>query len=529
MMKLAIFPDRIFTGNDHQPLAEALIIENDRIVAVGSAADIKAQSDKQTRNLSLPGRLITPGLVDGHCHFVNQGVLLQRVDLRGVTSLEGCRQKIHRAVQLAAPGEWVVGRGWDHHRWTDGKEPTRLDLDDLAPNNPVVMTRVCGHSIWVNSMALSIAGITCSFPDHPGGKIERDPITQTPTGIIRESISVVTRYIPLLTPENYRSAALAAQKEALSYGITSVHSCEGLREWTVLSELEKENQLKIRVYHLLHPEDLEAADVSHLHPENKRDHLWFDRIKLYADGSLGSGTALLHEPYEDDPENFGLPFLTLEQLQEDIERAYSRNFDVAIHAIGDKAVTHSLWAIKNARNKYPGNHRDRIEHIQLFRTEDLKLFKCLNITASVQPIFLPSDREMATQKWGHHRCKNAYAWKTLQRAGILLQLGSDSPVEPINPLLGIKAELERTKLSGQKDTPWIHHEGLTLSECIVGFTRQAAWTSRRESDLGIIAPGKLADLTVFDQDLFQVPVEKLSSVKVDMTIIGGEIVYQKDH
>ncbi|NNF98804.1 MAG: amidohydrolase [Desulfobacteraceae bacterium] len=526
-MKLALFSATIYTGSQHSLWAEALLIEDNRIAAVGNTADIEQLMDSRTRFLSLPGRLITPGLVDGHCHFVNQGVLLQRVDLRGTVSLGSCQEKISQTVKATAPGDWIVGRGWDQHRWPEGREPTAKDLDALTPDHPIMMTRVCGHSIWVNSLALSIAGITADTPDPPGGYIEKDPATNEPTGIIRESFEMITSCLPCMKPENMRKAALAAQKEALSLGITAVHTCEGLPEWQVLSQMETDGHLKIRVYHLLHPEDVEAADAGDIHPDFPRDHLWFNHVKLYADGSLGSGTAYLHAPYEGEPDNCGIPFLSLSQLQEKIEYAYGRNCNVAIHAIGDRAVTNCLQAIGNARSKYPGPHRDRIEHVQLFRPDDLELFRKLEITASVQPVFLLSDKEVATLKWGRQRCRYAYAWKTLLDDGIRIQFGSDAPVEPINPLLGIQAELQRSAVSSRKSDDWVTHGSLTLPECISACTLQPAWTSNRENDLGTIEPGKLADLTVFHQNLFQVPAAGWHDIEVDLTIVNGEIVFQK--
>ncbi len=526
-MMLALLSARIFTGDVNRPWAEALIIEDNKIVAVGSDAEIRLHIGTKTEVLSLPGRLITAGLVDGHCHFVKQGVLLQQVDLRGHDSLSACREKIRQAVSSALPGDWIIGRGWNHHRWPEKREPSRRDLDDLAPDNPVIMARVCGHSWWVNTPALTIAGISGQRSRPANEKIEIDPHSGEPNGIIRENIDSVLQHIPPLSPHKWRQAALAAQEEALRFGITAVHSCEGLTEWSTISGLADENRLKLRVYHLLHPEDVEAADKNSIDVNRRRKNLWFNRVKLYADGSLGSGTALLHEPYEDDPENTGMPYLTFKQLCEKVEFAYRRGCDVAIHAIGDKAVTNALTAIGKARQIYPGRHRDRIEHVQLFSPADLDTFRELGITASVQPLFLISDRHIATRKWGVHRCRNAYAWKTLKEAGIPLQFGSDSPVEPLNPLLGIQAELRRTEKKYQEKKSWWATDRLTLSDCLLGYTRQPAITSYSENELGTICPGKVADLTVFNKDLFQVPASGLDSVSVELTIIDGKIVYQK--
>ncbi len=526
-MDIAILSSKIFTGDPEHTWAEALGIEGNRIAVVGTDDAVGKQISPQTRVFELPHRLITPGLVDAHCHFLNFGMSLKWVNLRNMPSLDACREKIRAAAADVKPGEWIIGRGWNHNQWTDSTEPTLKDLDDLTPQNPAMMVRACGHSIWINSPALQAAGIDRNTPDPPGGKIDRDPATGDPNGLLREARKLIEAHIPSPTLEEWKASALRAQAEALRFGLTGVHSCERLEQWEALEALDRENRLKIRVHHLLPPEELDEASKRGILSNADREHLWFRHVKFFADGSLGAHTALLHEPYLDSPEaECGIACLSKEELQEKAELAYRFGKDVAIHAIGDLAVTHSLEAIAGARQVYPGNRRDRIEHVQLVRPKDLAVFKHMDVTASVQPVFLPTDRKPAEKLWGSERCRNAYVWKSIREAGVRHQFGSDAPVEPIRPILGIQAAVTRQGTDGSPAGGWYPDQRLSLEEAIEGFTRTAAWTARKEADLGFIAQGKKADVTVFGQDLFATPPDAWHEVAVDMTIVNGEIVYQ---
>jgi predicted amidohydrolase YtcJ len=525
-MDIAILSSRIFTGKPDQPWAEALKITDERITHVGSNAEIKAECGQSTEVLELPGKLVTPGLVDAHCHFISLGRAFQMVNLRDASSLAEVRERIQKAIQSRKPGEWIAGRGWNHHQWSDGREPTRQDLDDIAPDNPAIMVRACGHSIWVNTAALERAAITRDTPDPYGGQIDKDPDSGEPTGLLREANDLIVKHIPLPDLEQRKQMALAAQEHALRCGITSVHTCETLTEWEALAALDAEGKLKLRVYHLLPPDDLDEAAARGIEPGNGSSRLWFNHVKLFADGSLGSGTALMHEPYTDDPAECGIACLEREDLEEKIRLAYSRGCDVAIHAIGDLALTNALESIAAARKQYPGEHRDRIEHVQIYRPQDLSLFRDLDVVASVQPVFLGTDWSPADKRWGSERCHHAYAWKSLLEAKLRVQFGSDSPVESINPLYGIHAAVTRQDPNRQPAGGWFPDQKLSLEESIEGFTAVAAWNSRREDQLGSIAPGKWADLTIFEQDLFNLPPEEWRSIKTAMTLVHGEVVYK---
>ncbi len=526
-MDLAILSARIFTGNPGQPWAEALGIQDGKIAVVGSTGQVKKACRRNTTVLELKGRLVTPGLVDAHTHFVTLGLNLQRVNLMNLPSLAACRERIGQAAGKCPPGEWIIGRGWNEHFWEEKREPTRFDLDDLTPRNPAMMIRACGHSVWVNSAALAAVGIDRHTPNPPGARVEKDPATGEPTGLLMEMRRHMEKFIPPPTGETRRQAGLAAQEEALRFGVTGVHSCESLREWDALQALDEEGKLKIRVHHTIPYDGLEEGRARSFKPWRGTPRLWFGHVKLYADGSLGSGTALLHAPYADNPSDRGLAVLTLPALRKRVLEAYRDGFSVAIHAIGDKAVTNSLKAIAAAREALPGPRRDRVEHVQLFRNADLTLFRKLGVTASVQPVHLSTDWSTAEKKWGTARCRNGYAWKSLLRAGIRVQFGSDAPVEPINPLLGLQAAVTRKDSRGNPPGGWFPEERLALEECLKAFTVLPARSSKKERILGALTPGRLADLTVFAQDLFALPPEEWLAVQVEMTVVGGEIVHRR--
>ena len=526
-MEAVILFTRIFTGDPARPWAEALCVKDDRVLAVGSNQEVKRACGGHTQVFELPGRLVTPGIVDAHLHFVNLGLSLRRVNLRDLPSIEDCRQRVREATAHRNPGEWIIGRGWSEHAWKEQREPTARDLDDITPHHPVMLVRHCGHTVWINSLAMAKARIGKDTPDAPGARIERDPKSGEPTGLLREYRTVIEKHIPSPTLAERKQAALLAQREALRFGVTGVHSCETLREWEALVALEEEGKLKVRVHHLLPPEELEEARSRGMKLGQGSERLWFGQVKLFADGSLGSGTALLHEPYTDSPSQRGIACLTLKELQNRIELAYQAGGDVGAHAIGDQAVTNVLQAIAGARKRCPGPRRDRIEHVQLFHPDDLPLFRDLGVVASVQPVHLLTDMPVAERKWGMDRCRFSYAWKSMLKAGIPLQFGSDAPVESINPLLSLHAALTRQSLSGQPRDGWFPGERLTLEEIIHGFTAVPAWVSRKENQLGTLAPGKKADLVVFSRDLFQTSLGHLASVDVEMTMVNGEVVYQK--
>ncbi len=516
---------KIFTGLTEHPWAEAVGVRDGVIAAFGSNAEVKAALPG-TRDLGLSGALVVPGVVDAHCHFANLGLSFQMADLRNLKSLEACRAKIKKAAADLKPGQWLMGRNWNHTFWSEAREPLKTDLDDLLPNNPAVMIRVCGHSQWVNSKALEIMGITADTPNPPGGQYDRDT-SGKPTGMLREAQKIVRKFVPEPTLNELKTAILSAQKLALQNGLTGVHTCESLTEWKAFAALEAEGKLKLRVHHLLQPENLDDAEAMGLKPGRGSNRLWVGHLKLFADGSLGTGTALLCEDYSDELGYRGLPFLDVSELNEKVADGYRRGFDVAIHAIGDLAGHNALNAIANGRRLHAGVRRDRIEHVQLCCQEDLARYKEMDVTASIQPIFVATDWSIAAQRWGTKRCERAYAWKSIIDQGIRVQFGSDSPVEPIPPIYGLQAAVLRQTQDLRPQGGWRPQERLSLAQSLAGFSATAAWTSRKEKCLGSLKPGNWADLTVYEKDLTQVPPEEWLAVEPLLTVIGGEIVFSK--
>ncbi len=525
-MNFTIYSSDIFTCDSARPRAEALAVRDGRIAAIGTNMDVRKACTPVGPVMELPGRLITPGFTDSHTHFNQLGQSLGWVNLKGLSSIAECREKIRAAVVDTPPGQWIVGLGWNHNQWTDQREPNRNDLDDITPDHPVMMVRVCTHAIWVNTRALNVAGLTPASPEPPGGKIERESGTGHPNGLICEARHLIQDHIPAPTLEARKTALLTAQAEALRLGFTGVHTMESLEEWEAADALEREGRLKIRLYHLFQGDELDAVARRGIIARSGTDHLWFGHAKLFADGSMGAKTALMHDPYEDDPSDFGIPFLEPAVLCERVAHACSLGWSVAIHAIGDKAVTHSLDAIAEARKAFPGVLPDRIEHIQVCRPEDVRRLYEFGVVASVQPVFVPTDWPAADRLWGS-RCRNGYAWKTILDTGVSTQFGSDCPIEPIDFRLGLHAAVTRQTTDGEPDGGWYPEQRLTLAQGIHGFTVQPAITSGKGSLLGTLSPGKWADMTVFRHNLFHLTPDEWLSTDAEMTIVQGEIVFQR--
>lgn len=529
-MDLAIFSTRIFTGDADIPWAEAVGIKDNKIAALGSNQEVKKLINAGTREIDMPGRLVTPGLMDGHAHFTFLGRTITLVGLNHAKSLEECLERVRQAAENCPPGVWIVGRGWNHHQWDIKREPTMYDLDKVTPENPAIMIRADGHSSWVNSLAMKISGVTADSNDPPGGRIERDE-AGNPTGLFREAASrLVQGNMPSLSHEDWKENALTAQKQSLAFGLTGIHSIEGISQMEAIWELDKEDKIKLRLPLVPVFREMKQITAKGLRPGEGSSRVWYSQMKMFADGTLGSGTALLHEPYTDNPETNGIAVISPERLENEIAIAYEAGWSVCIHAIGDKAVSTCLEAIKGARTRMnikPGTKRDRLEHVQLVRPQDLALFRELGVVASVQPVFLPTDWKIAEKLWGAERCQYAYAWNTFIKKGIPLQFGSDAPFDIIKPILGLQAAVSRQGPPGEPPDGWFPEEKLSLENSIRAFTALPAWTAYRENELGSITVGKWADMTIFERDLFEVEPESWGEVDVEMTIIDGQVEFEK--
>ncbi|MGN6103933.1 MAG: amidohydrolase [Kofleriaceae bacterium] len=523
-------PTLVLVGGDVRtmdpahPEATAVAIAGDRIVAVGSDAEIRPLATARTRVVELAGRSVAPGLIDAHCHLYGLGTDLERVSVRGFASEDEATRAIAEAARTRPAGEWLRGSGWDQNRWPGAQFPSKASLDAVVSDRPVVLTRIDGHAIWVNSRALAAANITAATRDPAGGKIVRDA-SGAPTGVLVDNaIELVEAAAPAASREVRERRIRAASARAVAAGLTGVHEM-GIDDETaaVYRDLASRGELPLRVYAYLSG-DPGRLDRVRTAPEAPVGRFALRGVKFFADGALGSRGARLREPYDDEPTNRGLWVTEPEQLAAAIDAATSGGWQVAVHAIGDAAISTVIDAYLVARNKYQGDHRPRIEHLQVVSLDDWPRLVEARAIASMQPTHATSDMPWAEARVGGGRIKGAYAWRTALDKGIPLAAGSDFPVEEVSPLLGIYAAVTRTDQSGQPPGGWYPRQRMTLEEAIAGFTRGAAYAEFAEASRGMIAPGRTADLTVFAGKL--AADRSLLELGVAMTIVDGAAAYE---
>jgi predicted amidohydrolase YtcJ len=515
----------LWTMDPQRPRAEAMAVRGDRILAVGDAAQVRALAGPSTRVIDLRGRSATPGLVDAHCHLYGLGADLENVSLRELASEAAAVQKIADAAKTRPAGQWLIGRGWDQNRWPGQQFPTKKLLDAAVSDRPVVLTRIDGHALWVNSVALREAGITKATPDPDGGKIVRDAAGE-PTGVLIDNAQgLVSRKQPEATPELREQRIKAAAKVAIEAGLTGVHDM-GIEDATAEAyrKLAGAHQLPLRVYaYMTAPDRLERYATP---PQPATGRFVMRGVKMYADGALGSRGARLYAPYSDDPKNQGLWRTTPEQMKKATDAAVSGGWGVAIHAIGDAGVGAVIDAFAAATAAHPGDHRLRIEHTQVIALKDVPRMAAVRAIASMQPTHATSDMPWAEARVGPERVKGAYAWRTLLNAHIPIAAGSDFPVEEVSPLLGLYAAVARQDAKGAPPGGWYPGERMTLDEAIAAFTRGAAYAEFAEDSRGMLAVGRRADVTVFSGKL--APDKSLLELRIDYTIVDGEVVHDRE-
>jgi predicted amidohydrolase YtcJ len=515
----------LWTMDPQRPRAEAAAWKGDRVLAVGDEATVRALAGPSTRVIDLHGRSATPGLVDAHCHLYGLGSDLENVSLRDLPSEEAAVARMAEAAKSRPAGQWLLGRGWDQNKWPGQQFPTRKRLDAAVGDRPVVLTRIDGHAIWVNSVALREAGITKGTPDPDGGKIVRDAAGE-PTGVLIDNAEgLVFRKQPEPSPELRAQRLVAAAKVAIAEGLTGVHDM-GIEEATAdaYRKLAEAHQLPIRVYaYLTAPEKIERYATPPLPPTGR---FAMRGVKLYADGALGSRGARLYAPYTDDPKNQGLWRTNPDAMKRAVEAAVAGGWGVAIHAIGDAGVGAVIDAFAAAEAAHPGDHRLRIEHTQVIALKDVPRMAAAHAIASMQPTHATSDMPWAEARLGPERVKGAYAWRTMLDNHIPFAAGSDFPVEQVSPILGLYAAVSRQDAKGMPAGGWYPAQRMTLEEAIAAFTRGAAYAEFAEDARGMLAPGRRADITVFSGKL--VPDKSLLDLKIDYTIVDGEIVYDRE-
>lgn len=549
--RLVLTNGRFYTLDPLLPFATAIAIQDNKILAVGTDQEMTLLAGRSEEAVDLNGRSVTPGLVDAHVHFQGFSIARQRVNLMGSKSvdeaLERIQQKVKSEQWSVNSEQWLQGRGWAQDEWVDRQFPTAVQLDAILTNQPACLRDKSGHSAWVNSLALKIAGIDDKTADPPGGHVQRDENGRA-TGILFEAaIDLVARHIPEITLDELASMMQAAQEHCWQAGLTGIHDFDGRSCFQALQLLRQQGQLGLRVVKNIPIYRLEHAIGVGVRSGFGDEWIRIGGVKIFADGALGPRTAAMIAPYENEPANYGITVTDKEEMMAYASRASANGLSVTVHAIGDKAnhdILDVYEAVRAEERRAKSEERNildhtsplavcsssllrhRIEHVQLLHPADLHRLGRLGIIASMQPIHATSDMVMADSYWGE-RARYSYAWRTMLESGATLVFGSDAPVEPIEPLLGIHAAVTRRRPDGTPGTKgWYPEQKLTMQETIHAFTMGAAITSSQEATQGSLTPGKLADLTIFDQDIFAISPDELLDIQIEGTIVNGRFCHR---
>ena len=506
----------------------SVLVFNDdgRIVAAGSDDLIEEHAD--ARQIDGGGKFVLPGLVDSHGHVSNLGFLTVQLNLTGTPSVDDAVQQIADYAKENPGSSWIEGRGWNQVLWPVKEFPTAAHIDAAVPDRPVYLRRIDGHAAWVNSMALEIAGIDDDTPDPVGGKIHRDSDGHATGTLIDKATALVSGKVPPPTKEDYRRAFLAAFKHLTALGLTSVHDAGiNFTEAEAYLSMGDNNEMSMRIYAMIKEAGENLDAIGKPIPSHGNDRLAISSVKLMVDGAIGSRGAAMIDPYEDDVENRGLPFYTQKELDGYVRKSNDMGFPVGIHAIGDLGNKQAFDAIEKAQGGNPSTMRNRIEHAQVVRLEDIPRFGELGVIASMQATHATSDMNMAEDRVGPERIKGAYAWRKILDTGGIIANGSDFPVELANPMHGLYASVTRRSRAGLPEEGWYTGEALTREETLHSFTWAAAYAAHQEDRLGSLEPGKWADFIVVDRDYFEIPESEIDDIQVLQTWVGGDLVFEK--
>jgi predicted amidohydrolase YtcJ len=525
-----ILDAKIWTVDEKNPEAEAMACLGERILAVGTAASIKKYIGPATIVWRLHGKRMLPGFIDNHVHFVSGGLQLLGIDLRQTqTPAEFIRLIQTRAANR--PGTWITGGDWDHENWPNAPLPTRVWLDPVTANTPVFVSRFDGHMGVANSVALARAGITKDTPNPPGGEIVRDPQTGEPTGVLKdEAMNAVYGVIPAADEAECTRAAVAALQEAARHGVTSLQDLSSAGDLRIYQKLRSMGKLSARINSRLPIYEIEAVQQTGLTSGFGDSWLRFGGLKAFADGSLGSSTALFYKPYEGNPTGYGLAsdILLDGRLEKWILQADGRHLQVSTHAIGDSANSRVLDFYEQATVDNPTwDRRHRIEHAQHLADKDIRRFAQLGVIAAVHPYHLIDDGRWAIKRIGAARCREAYPIRSLLDSGAMVSFGTDWTVAPINPLWGIYAAVTRRTLDGKNPQGWIPEQKISVAQAVRCYTLNSAYSSYEENDKGLLKEGYLADWVVLSDDIFAIDPVNIWDVQIEMTVVGGKVVYQR--
>ena len=518
----------IRTMDAKRSVARSVAVLNGKIVAVGSEADTKPLIGSKTRVIDARGRTIIPGFDDAHVHFLETGQQLSSVDLRDAQTPEEFVKRIRDFAAKLPKGRWILGGKWDHENWKPNNLPTAAMIDAATPNNPVFIDRLDGHMALANTLAMKLAGVNKDTKEVDGGLIVRDG-AGNPAGVFKDAaMSYIYKVIPDTSFEEKLEAAQAATDHAASLGVTSVTDVSAGTDIGVYQELQKRGTLKTRVYGCSTLGDYKRWERTGVRAAFGDAMLRVGCLKGYADGSLGSTTAWLFEPYLDDPKSTGLPSDEITKTPELVLGADKAGLQVNIHAIGDKANATILDIYeRTAAANGTRDRRFRIEHSQHLRQEDIPRFGKLKVVASMQPFHIIDDGRWAWKRIDEKRLKGTYAFRTLLDTGAVLAFGSDSPVAPLNPLFGVYAAVTRRTLDDKNPNGWIPEQKISVDETVRAFTWGSAYGEFQENVKGTLEIGKVADFIILSDDIFTMDATKIGGVTVVMTVVDGRVVFEK--
>ncbi len=519
----------VWSGVPGEPMAQALAVKGGFVQEVGTNREIRALRDRDTEVVRLNGRMMVPGFIDSHTHFIPGGFQLSSVDLRDADTREEFGRRILEFAGGLEAGDWITGGDWDHELW-GGDLPHRSWIDAATFTNPVFVSRLDGHMALANSQALELAGITASTPVPPGGEIVLDLETGEPTGILKdEAMALVAAVMPEPSEEALDRALNDAMEYALSMGVTQTHHMGTWSDLETFRRARADGRLKMRVYSVVPISTWER--LRDFVDENGRgdDQLWWGGLKGFVDGSLGSTTAWFYDPYADDPGTSGLLTTDTASLRSWALAGDQAGLQLIIHAIGDQANDWLLDVYEGAIERNgPGDRRFRIEHAQHLSREAFSRFSELGVVPSMQPYHAIDDGRWAEKRIGPERIQTTYAFRSLLDAGADLSFGSDWTVAPMDVLAGLYSSLTRRTTDGVNPDGWVPQEKISLEEALTAYTWGSARAGFMEGKVGRLIPGTYADLVVLSQDLFQVAPVDIPTVQVDMTMVGGDIVYRKE-
>lgn len=525
------FGGQIFTMQHEGDAVEAVYTEKDKIVAVGTYEKLYHTYFTNIENeINLQGKTMLPGFIDSHLHILMHGEKLLRLDLSQLKSAEEVKETLRNRTANLSVGEWLIGEGWNENQWEDPVIIHRSELDEICPNNPLMLTRVCRHALLANTHAIELSHVKKDTPDPQGGIIVRDDYNDITGYFLDTAQDLIKKSLPTVSKEYLQKVIEIAVEDLVSKGLVGGHSEDlsyyGSFDKTYQAFIDGIDgiQTRFKAHLLVHHEVLQDMFDQNLGWLDGTDYVELGAVKIFADGAIGGRTAWLTADYSDDPGNKGVAIHSLDDLEKVVQKARSHGLPVAVHAIGDRAAEEVLTIID--RNPLANGRRDRLIHGQILNERGLAFLKKLPVAVDIQPLFVTSDFPWAIDRLGAKRLKLAYAWKTMMDQGVHCAGSSDAPIEEVSPLFGIQAAiLRRASFDGNIYYP---EESLSVYEAIRIYTHGSAYAINQESTRGKLDTNYTADFTILEENIFQVDPERIHEIDIAMTVIDGELVYEKN-